>query len=74
MPYNPYLLAKFGCHINVGVCTTVKSIKYIYKYVCKGYDAAHVEVGDSQDVDTDEITDFVSGRYVGSTEAAWRLF
>lgn len=25
VPYNPYLLAKFNCHINVEVCTTVKS-------------------------------------------------
>ena len=25
--------------INVEVCTTVKSVKYIYKYVYKGYDS-----------------------------------
>ena len=29
--YNPYLLTKFNCHIIFEVCTTVKSVKYIYK-------------------------------------------
>lgn len=35
VPYNPYLLAKFNCHINVEVCSTEKSVKYTYKYVYK---------------------------------------
>ena len=35
VPYNPYLLAKYECHINVEICTTVKAVKYLYKYgVC----------------------------------------
>lgn len=35
VPYNPYLLIKFNCHMNVEVCTTVKSIKYIiYTSMC----------------------------------------
>ena len=44
VPYNPYLLAKFNCHINVEVCTTVKSVKYIYKYVYKGYDLSLIHI------------------------------
>ena len=36
VPYNPYLLLKYKCHINVEVCTTTASIKYIFKYVLKG--------------------------------------
>jgi hypothetical protein len=31
--HNPYLLTKYRCHINVKVCTSVKAIKYIYKYI-----------------------------------------
>ena len=31
VPYNAYLLAKYDCHINVEVCTTVKSVKYIFE-------------------------------------------
>lgn len=74
---NPYLIPKFDCHINVEVCTTVKSVKYIHKYVYKGYDSASVKKGAQvcgQDVEIDEITNFLHGRYVGSTEAAWRIF
>ncbi|XP_008180455.1 uncharacterized protein LOC103308586 [Acyrthosiphon pisum] len=29
VPYNPYLLAKYDAHINVEVCSTVKSVHYI---------------------------------------------
>lgn len=80
VPYNPYLLAKFNCHLNVEVCTTVKSVKYIYKYVYKGYDSATIRLVPNTDaiaadvVDVDEISNFLNGRYVGSTEAAWRIF
>ena len=35
VPYNPVLLQEFNCHINVESCTSVKSIKYIYKYIHK---------------------------------------
>lgn len=73
------MLAKFICHINVEVCTTVKSVKYIYKYVYKGYDCASVQLGgvdndENVDVRPDEVQNFVNGRYVGSTEAVWRIF
>lgn len=78
VPYNPYLLAKFNCHLNVEVCTTVKSVKYIYKYVYKGYDCASLEFGVvngelNGEVKIDEIQNFLNGRFVGSTEAVWRI-
>jgi hypothetical protein len=61
--YNPYLLAKFNCHLNVEVRTTVKSGKYIYKYVCKGYARASVELNpgrnaQGQNIQINEITNF----------------
>lgn len=85
VPYNPYLLAKFDCHINVEVCSSIKSVKYIYKYVYKGYDSANIALRPVRENDEnnngvenvqlqDEIQNFLSGRYVGSTEAAWRIF
>lgn len=80
VPYNPYLLQKFNCHMNVEVCTAVKSIKYIYKYVYKGYDSATVrltrneETGNNdQVVNYDEINSFLNCRYVGSTESEIKL-
>nr|XP_042898735.1 uncharacterized protein LOC122269477 [Parasteatoda tepidariorum] len=76
VPYNPYLLAKFVCHINIEVCSTVQSIKYIYKYVYKGYDCATLQFSKKSEgvAVYDEIDSFLNGRYVGSTEAAWRIF
>ena len=32
-PYSPYLLLKYECHLNVEVCFSVESVKYLYKYV-----------------------------------------
>ena len=34
-------MAKFDCRINVEVCSSVKAVKYIYKYVHKGHDRIH---------------------------------
>ncbi|KIH43754.1 hypothetical protein ANCDUO_26234 [Ancylostoma duodenale] len=36
VPYNPLLSKMFEAHINVEYCNSVKSIKYICKYVTKG--------------------------------------
>ena len=38
VPYSPYLSAKYGCHINVEVCASVESVKFIHKYIYKGHD------------------------------------
>ncbi|GFV76526.1 ATP-dependent DNA helicase [Trichonephila clavipes] len=38
VPYNPYLTKKYHAHINVEICSSLKSIKYIFKYVYKGHD------------------------------------
>ncbi|ETV70227.1 hypothetical protein H257_14254 [Aphanomyces astaci] len=35
VPHNPYLVHS---HINVEVCTSIKAVKYLYKYVYKGSD------------------------------------
>ena len=70
IPYNPYLLQKFRSHLNVEVCATVKAVKYIHKYVYKGTDRTTVAVSGTDD----EITRYVQARYVGPTEAFWRLF
>ncbi|KAF0773372.1 hypothetical protein AaE_002169, partial [Aphanomyces astaci] len=35
VPYTPYLVHKYNCHINVEVCTSTKAVKYLYKCVYK---------------------------------------
>lgn len=77
VPYSPFLLLKYNAHINVEVCTSVRAIKYIYKYVFKGFDCTTLQItndpGGNQQLSYDEISNFISCRYVSSPEAAWRL-
>jgi hypothetical protein len=44
VPYNPYLSLTFNAHINVEVCASLKSVKYLFKYIHKGHDRADVRV------------------------------
>jgi hypothetical protein len=44
VPYNPYLCRVFRCHINVEICSSVKSAKYLYKCVYKGHDRIQARV------------------------------
>lgn len=71
IPYNPYLAQKYNCHINVEICCTVKSVKYIYKYIFKGNDAAMFDL--ESPINVDEIKNYQDSRYVSAHEAAWRL-
>ena len=52
-------------------CISIKSVKYIYKYLYKRYDIVHVEINER--IDHDEVKIF-DARYVSAPEAAWRLF
>lgn len=36
IPHNIVLATEFDCHMNVEVCSSIKAIKYIYKYILKG--------------------------------------
>ncbi|XP_027177834.1 uncharacterized protein LOC113776981 [Coffea eugenioides] len=63
VPYNPYLLAKFDCHLNVEICSTIKTVKYIYKYIYKGHDRTNFcVVNNKSDLEIDEIKQYVSAR------------
>ncbi|XP_014298458.2 uncharacterized protein LOC106693783 [Microplitis demolitor] len=68
VPYNPVLCRTFKAHINVEVCNSVKSIKYICEYINKGSDQAAFTVGD-----LDEVTKYEAGRYISTSEAVWRI-
>lgn len=45
VPYNPYLSAKFNCHINVECLVSFATLKYVNKYIHKGSDRATLQVG-----------------------------
>ena len=72
VPYNKFLIRKFDAHINVEVCSSIRSVKYLYKYVYKGHDCASMELASADN--HNEIQQFVDGRTVTPPEAAWRIF
>ncbi|KAG3081284.1 hypothetical protein PI125_g20215 [Phytophthora idaei] len=88
VPYNPYLCQKYNCHINVEICSTVQSVKCLYKYVYKGQDRATVALrtrrtdGDASAADdtgtnnrpVDEIQQYLDARYLSPPEACWTIF
>jgi hypothetical protein len=43
VPYNPYLLCKMACHINVLPFRNLKQARYLFKYITKGVDMVCVE-------------------------------
>ncbi|GBP22166.1 hypothetical protein EVAR_10676_1 [Eumeta japonica] len=63
--YTPILSKAFETHIDVEYCNSVKSIKYICKYVNKGSDMAVFAVTNAND----EVSQFQMSRYVSSNEA-----
>ncbi|GFU99553.1 ATP-dependent DNA helicase PIF1 [Trichonephila clavipes] len=70
--YSPLLSKTFKAHINVEYCNSVKSIKYICKYVNKGSDMAVFGVGYVA-APLDEINQYQLGRYISSSEAVLRI-
>ncbi|XP_071137070.1 uncharacterized protein [Mytilus edulis] len=82
VPYNPHLCTKYSAHINVEICSAVKAVKYLYKYVYKGHDKIMVGLQKAETSDSDqkstnvynEITHYVDARYVSASEACWRIF
>lgn len=85
MPYNRDLLVRFHCHINLEVCNSSRSLKYLFKYCLKGHDTATMLLKrkDKESCNTseksipkvhNEIKQYLDGRYVCAVEAAWRLF
>ncbi|XP_019184791.1 PREDICTED: uncharacterized protein LOC109179750 [Ipomoea nil] len=79
VPHNRYLLLKYKAHINVEWCNQSRSIKYLFKYVNKGYDRVTAEFyktgnDDENGKEIDEINMYYDCRYISPCEAVWRLF
>ncbi|KAI3709788.1 hypothetical protein L2E82_39554 [Cichorium intybus] len=75
VPYNPKLLMMFNCHMNVEICSSIKSVKYAFKYVYKGHDKQVVHIDqDGAEPIINEITRYQDARYVSPPEAIWRIF
>ena len=48
VPYNPWLSAKYNCHINVECLASFATLKYVNKYIHKGSDHTTVQVSESR--------------------------
>ena len=69
IPYNPCLSKKYNANINVEICNSVKSCKYLYKYEYKGPDMASVAVESEHKMD--EIHKYIHSRFITASEGCW---
>ncbi|KAF8077404.1 hypothetical protein N665_1040s0008 [Sinapis alba] len=86
IPHNVELLKKYQAHINVEWCNRTSAVKYLFKYITKGVDKASavIERGstsanpdkadDTTKKQSNEIQDYVEGRYLSACESMWRIF
>lgn len=74
VPYSPYLTLKYGSHINVELCCSVQSVKYLFMYVYKGHDRQMVRAEQLIRAGADEVAKFQDLRSIGASEACWRIF
>ena len=54
VPNNRDLVVQFNAHINVEVCNYSRSVKYLFKYVHKGFDRAPTII---ESTDTRKVND-----------------
>uniref|UniRef100_A0A8I6XRH8 ATP-dependent DNA helicase n=1 Tax=Hordeum vulgare subsp. vulgare TaxID=112509 RepID=A0A8I6XRH8_HORVV len=71
------LLMRYNCHINVEACSSIKAVKYLFKYIYKGHDRTSFAC--EQDIINDggiinEIRQYRDARYVSPPEAIFRIF
>uniref|UniRef100_K4AJJ9 Helitron helicase-like domain-containing protein n=1 Tax=Setaria italica TaxID=4555 RepID=K4AJJ9_SETIT len=65
------LLMRYNCHINVEICSSIKSVKYLYKYIYKGHDQTSFSVdpkGNERRV-INEINKYRDARMITAIEA-----
>lgn len=67
VPYPPYLIKKYNYYINIEFYATIQFLKYIFKYITKGYDLFIVEM------EYNEVLKYETQRYVSSCEAYFRI-
>jgi hypothetical protein len=77
VPYNPFLLMRYNCHINVEACSSIKAVKYLFKYIYKGHDKASFAC--EQDIINsggiiNEIRQYRDARFVSPPDAMYRIY
>lgn len=56
-------------------CTSLRAVKYIYKYIYKGFECARVEISErgNQQININEVKNYIDGRYISAPEVMLRL-
>jgi len=72
--YSPHLLMRYQAHVNTKYCNKSNSIKYLFKYVNKGFDKATTKIINGSTQDVDEIKNYYDCRYLSLCEVVWRTF
>ena len=75
--YDKHLLRNYRAHINVEVWSSVKSVKFLFKYIYKGHDSALMEIrhnlednnAQNNAYERDEVREYLSCRCVSPPEA-----
>ncbi|XP_071685017.1 uncharacterized protein [Lolium perenne] len=70
VPYNPGLLMRYNCHINVEACSSIKTVKYLFKYIYKGHDRASFSVDPAGDNEGEVINEIKPYRDASFT---WKI-
>ena len=56
------------------VCTeSMRSVKYLFKYIFKGYDCINLQLSEGNINSHDEVNMYLDARHVSAPEAFWRL-
>ena len=65
----------FDSHVNVEICSIIKEVKYLYKYVYKGHDEVSFRLSSTnEETRHDEIARYQSAYWISPPKAAWRIF
>ena len=77
IPYNPILLMRYNCHINVEICCSIKFAKYLYKYIYIKGMIEHLSLLSLRIMGKkviNEIKQYRDSRMITAIEAVHRLY
>jgi hypothetical protein len=87
--YNPYISTKYNAHVNVEICSTIKVVYYLYKYIYKGHDKIVHAISNNTGLFIiflffflffklnfykGEISQYQESIYISAAESCWRIF
>src|SRR5205814_4617937 len=70
VPYCPYLSKCYNAHINIEICSSINTFKYLFEYIFKGGDRTTAVLQN----EVNEIKDYVDTRYLSVLEEVWHIF